>query len=237
VDERRESSYVDQMDGARDVAWAVTRTSGMREQITGDFDALVSEVAVAWSNSFPRRLGYTTRTELDATGPGHSAHAVRLHVERGDFEGHVVLCCDRSRDEAVLIRAVASARSLRVAAAEASGERVIRRAKVIAVSIGAAMCIGFCWLAAGVQEPVVGGLMLTIATAALLIGGGNLGARIGEGMAARRRWDAELEVQGDAGVQADLRRWNSLNRQLRNHRRALARGLRGAPFRRPALLA
>jgi hypothetical protein len=228
------------MDGARDVAWAVTRSSGMREQITGDFEALVSEVAVAWNTSFPRRLGYTTRTELDrakaeTAGPGRGADAVRLHVVRGDFEGHVALCCDRSRGEAVLIRAVATARSLRVSAAEASGERVIRRARVIATSIGAIICIGFCWLAAGVQMPVIGGLMLTIITASLLIGGGNLGVRIGEAMAARRRWDAEREVQGDVGVQADLRRWNSLNRQLRGQRRALARGQRGAPFRRPAL--
>lgn len=231
------------MDGARDVAWAVTRSSGMREQITGDFEALVSEVAAAWSSTFPRRLGYTTRTELalqsGETGglahPVRAADAVRLHVVRGDFEANVVLCCDWSRSDAVLIRAVASARSLRVAAAEAAGERVIRRARGVAISIGAALCVGFCWLAAGVQMPVIGGLMLTVITASLLIGGGNLGVRVGESMAAQRRWDAELEVQSDAGVQADLRRWNSLNRQLRNHRRALARGLRGGPFRRPAL--
>jgi hypothetical protein len=213
------------MDGARDVAWAVARSSGMPGQVTGDFEALVNEVMVAWSNSFPRRLGYVTRTEL--AGP-----SLQLHVSRGDFEGHVVLCCDRSRGEAVLIRAVASARSLRVSAAEAAGERVVRRARAIAISIGAAMCVGFCWLAAGVQMPVVGGLMLTVITASLLIGGGNLGVRIGESMAARRRWDAEREVQSDTGVQADLRRWNSLNRQLRGHRRALARGDRGGPFRR-----
>jgi hypothetical protein len=228
------------MDGARDVAWAVTRSNGMPEQIAGDFEALVTEVAAAWSNSFPRRLGYTTRTQLESAGPAPlpgpaRADAVRLHVMRGDFEGHVVLCCDRSRGEAVLIRAVASARSLRVVAAEAAGERVIRRARVIAMGIGVALCVGFCWLAAGVQMPVIGGLMLTVITASLLIGGGNLGVRVGESMAARRRWDAEREVQGDASVQADLRRWNSLNRQLRGHRRALARGLRGAPFRRPAL--
>lgn len=233
------------MDGARDVAWAVTRSSGMREQITGDFEALVSEVAAAWSSSFPRRLGYTTRTELalqaesgraaESAHPGRGPDAVRLHVMRGDFEAHVVLCCDWSRGDAVLIRAVASARSLRVSAAEAAGERVIRRARVIAISIGVALCVGFCWLAAGVQMPVIGGLMLTVITASLLIGGGNLGVRVGESMAARRRWDAEREVQGDTAVQADLRRWNSLNRQLRNHRRALSRGLRGGPFRRPAL--
>jgi hypothetical protein len=223
------------MDGARDVAWAVTRSTGMREQIAGDFEALVSQVGSAWNSSFPRRLGYITRTELDAVGPGRAPNAVRLHVERGDFEGCVVLCCDDARREAVLIRAVASARSLRVTAAELAGERVIRRARVIATSIGAVLCVVFCWLAAGVQMPVVGGLMLTILTASLLIGGGNLGVRVGESMAARRRWDAEREVQRDAGVQADLRRWNSLNRQLRGYRRALSRGLRGAPFRRPAL--
>jgi hypothetical protein len=175
-----------------------------------------------------------------AESPGSSqaavavrADAVRLHVMRGDFEGHVVLCCDWGRGAAVLIRAGASARSLRVSAAEVAGERVIRRSRAVATSIGVALCVGFCWLAAGVQMPVVGGLMLTIITASLLIGGGTLGVRVGESMAARRRWDAEREVQGDAGVQADLRRWNSLNRQLRCHRRALTRGLRGAPFRRP----
>ena len=229
VDERRESAYVEVMDGARDVAWAVTRSSGMRDQVAGDFESLVSEVAEARSTAFPRRSGYTTRTEAE------SADAVQLHVVRGDFEAHVVLCCDRRPGEAVLIRAVATARSLRVSAAEASGERVIRRARAISLGIGGLLCIGFCWLAAGVQMPVIGGLMLTIITASLLIGGGNLGVRIGEALAARRRWEAERVVQGDAGVQADLRRWNSLNRQLRYHRRALTRGQRGAPFRRPAL--
>lgn len=216
------------MDGARDVAWAVTRSSGMRDQISGDFEALVSEVAEAWSAAFPRRFGYASRIEP-------SPDAVRLHVVRGDFEGVVVLCCDRRPGEAVLIRAVATARSLRVVAAEAAGERVVRRARIVATSVGGWFCVGFCWLAAGVQMPFLGGLMLTIITASLLLGASNLGVRIGEAMAARRRWEAEREVQADAGVQADLRRWNSLNRQLRGHRRALARGQRGAPFRRPAL--
>jgi hypothetical protein len=216
------------MDGARDVAWAVTRSGGMRDQIAGDFELLVSEIAVAWSTAFPRRFGYTTRTEP-------SVDAVRLHVVRGDFEGDVVLCCERRAGEEVLIRAVATARSLRVCAAEAAGERVIRRARVVAIGIGVMLSVGFCWLAAGVQMPFIGGLMLTIITASLLIGASNLGVRIGEAMAARRRWEAERAVQGDSSVQADLRRWNSLNRQLRNQRRALTRGQRGAPFRRPAL--
>lgn len=97
------------------------------------------------------------------------------------------------------------------------------------------MCVGFCWLAAGVQMPVVGGLMLSIITACLLVGGGNLGSRIGEAVAGWRLLRAERAVRADIGVQADIRRWNSLNRQLRGHRRALARGIGSDPFRRAAL--
>ncbi|HLT38226.1 MAG TPA: hypothetical protein VK034_18200 [Enhygromyxa sp.] len=217
------------MDGAREVAWAVTRAGCGRGQVTGDFAALVSEVEATWANLFPRRLGYTTRTEA------RSDNVVRLEVRRGDFEGHVELCCDFDRHDAVRIRALASARSQRMIAAELAGQRVIRRARAIATAIGALICVGFCWLAAGVEMPVVGGLMLSIITACVLVGGGNLGSRIGEGMAAWRRLDAERAVSADIGVQADIRRWNSLNRQLRGHRRALARGLGSDPFRRAAL--
>jgi hypothetical protein len=224
------------MDGARDVAWAVTRTGCMKAQIADDFDALVREVEGAWKHLFPRRLGYQTRTET------LSDQVVRLYVKRGDFEGHVELCCDwdgpggtGGRHDAVLIRAVAIARSQRLSAAEASGQRAIRRSRRIATVIGAVIGVGFCWLAAGVQMPVVGGLMLTAITVCLLVGSDNLGVRIGEGMAAHRRLAAERAIQDDPGVQADLRRWNSLNRQLRGHRRTLVRGLSGAPFRRPAL--
>jgi hypothetical protein len=225
------------MDGAREVAWAVTRTGCVRAQITHEFQNLVGEVKGAWSHLFPRRLGYQTRTET------RNDHVVRLHVRRGDFEGRVELCCDWNGDwdqqrgalrDAVLIRAVARAQSQRLSAAEASGDRAIRRSRRIATLVGAAIGVGFCWLAVGAQMPVVGGLMLSIITASLLVGGGNIGGRIGEGMAARRRLSAERALQDDLGVQADIRRWNSLNRQLRSHRRALSRGLRGAPFRRPA---
>ena len=230
------------MDGAREVAWAVTRTGCVRAQIAQDFQTLVGEVEGAWVHLFPRRLGYQIWTEALRD------HVVRLHVRRGDFEGRVELCCDwgcdcevgeageaGDRREAVLIRAVACARSQRLTAAEAAGERAIRRSRRVATAIGAAIGIGFCWLAAGVQMPVVGGLMLSVITASLLVGGGSLGSRVGEGMAAQRRLTAERAIQDDLGVQADIRRWNSLNRQLRGHRRALVRGLSGAPFRRPAL--
>ncbi|HVH98515.1 MAG TPA: hypothetical protein VM869_07390 [Enhygromyxa sp.] len=217
------------MDGAREVAWAVTRAGCGRGQVAGDFSALVSEVEAAWANLFPRRLGYCTRTELI------SDHVVRLEVRRGDFEGHVELCCDYDRRDAGRIRAVASARSQRMAEAEAAGQRIIRRARGVATAVGALMCVGFCWLAAGVHMPVVGGLMLSIITACLLVGGGNLGARVGEVVAGWRMLRAERAVLADIGVQADIRRWNSLNRQLRGHRRALARGLGADPFRRAAL--
>jgi hypothetical protein len=214
------------MDGAREVAWAVTRAGCGRGQVAGDFTALVSEVETAWANLFPRRLGYFTRMQLI------SDQVVRLEVRRGDFEGHVELCCDFDRREAGRIRALATARSQRMTEAEVEGRRTIRRARGIATGVGALMCAGFCWLAAGAQMPVVGGLMLSIITTCLLVGGGNLGSRIGEAVAAWRMHSAERAVSADMGVQADIRRWNSLNRQLRGHRRALARGLGADPFRR-----
>lgn len=201
----------------------------MRTQITSEFEALVGEVEGEWRKLFPRRLGYLTRTELA------SEHAVVLHVRRGDFEGHVELCCDWDRSDAVLIRAVASSSSRRLAAAAESGERAIRQARGIALSVVAGIALGCCWLAAGAQMPVVGTLMILLITGSLVVGGGKLGEQLGEAMAAHLRHVAELELQEDVGVQADLRRWNSLGRQLRSHRRALARGLRGAPFRRAAL--
>jgi hypothetical protein len=216
------------MEGAREVAWAVTRAGCARGQVTGDFEALVSEVEAAWTNLFPRRLGYLTRTTPI------SDHEVRLDVRRGDFEGHVDLCCDWDRNDAGRIRAVASARSQRLSAAELAGRRAIRRARGIATSVGGLMCVGFVWLAAGVQAPVLAGLMLSIITTCLLVGGGNLGSRIGEALAAWRLLRAERAVSADIGVQADIRRWNSLNRQLRHHRRALSKGLGNDPFRRPA---
>ena len=220
------------MDGAREVAWAVTRAGCGRGQLTGDFEAMVREVESAWTNLFPRRLGYLTRTELVAE------HTIRLEVRRGDFEGQVELCCELGEWERHVpgrIRAVASARSQRESAAERAGERVVRRSRVIATSIGGVIGAGFCWLAAGVQMPVLGGLMLSVITSSLLIGGGNLGSRVGEAVASRRMLSAAREVEADLGVQADIRRWNSLNRQLRGYRRALARGLDSSPFRRAAL--
>jgi hypothetical protein len=214
------------MEGVREVAWAVTRPGCGRAQVSDDFQALVSDVVSAWTDLFPRRLGYSTRTEAVAD------QVVRLVVHRGDFEGHVELCCELDRHESSRIRAVAQARSKRVIAAEAAGERAIRRARGAAVGLGILGGLGFCWLAAGANMPVVGGLLLTIIVVVLVVGGDNLGSRVGEEFASRRMLTAQLDVGADLGVQADIRRWNSLNRRLRGHRRALARGLSGGPFRR-----
>lgn len=228
VDAEHESAYVGDMDGAREVAWAVMRSGCLNSQIAADYGALVEDIEGSWKRLFPRRLGYSTQIEAP------SEHLVRLHVRRGDFEGSVDLCCEWRRGDAAQIRAVALAESARLRSVQASGERTVRRARVIATCVGASIGLAFCWLAAGVQMPVVGGLMLSIIMACLLIGGGNLGARVGEGLASRRRDNAERAVQADPSVQADIRRWNSLNRQLRGHRRALVRGMSGAPFRREA---
>jgi len=216
------------MDGARDVAWAVKRVGCARGKVRAEFEGMVAEVEAAWSRAFSRRLGYFTSTE---TVPGQ---VVRLVVRRGDFEGSVELRCDWDPRDAGQIRAIAVARSQRLSASEAAGQRAIRRARGVAIGLAAALGVGFCWLAAGVQMPVIGGLMLTIIITCLLVGGGNLGTHVGEAVAGWRERRVQRAVCADAGVQADIRRWNSVNRELRGHRRALARGDRGGPFRRMA---
>jgi hypothetical protein len=129
---------------------------------------------------------------------------------------------------------VASADSRQVLAARAAGRRAIDRASVLATGMGALASLGFCCLAFRVElAPLVVGLMLlTMIVGILLVGGHALGVRVGEDLASRYQNRAELRLQQDVGLQADLKRWNSLGRQLRWHRRVLARGLAGTPFRR-----
>ncbi len=219
------------MDGAREVAWAVSRVGSTRD-LDGEFDALVHELEQSWVSLFPKRLGYRTSTEQTREG---STHSVRWRVERGDFIGQVQLCREGERegDEVGVIRAVASAESQQLQIVSRRGARVVACSRGCTTAIGVLLGIGFCWFAAGTtMVPVIGGLLLTVLTSTLVLVGSTLGARIGEGLAARRRNEVELALQADPGVQADLKRWSSLSRQLRWHRRALSRSLQGAPFRR-----
>lgn len=219
------------MEGVRELAWAVDRGGSLPTQISEEFGDLVDEVESVWSALFPLRLGYRTRTEAV------DEHAIRLTVSRGDFQGQVELACDFKRERDVLIRAMAAAHSRRELEALAAGERTIRRARRLATSCGGLIGVGLAsmaWASSAAQMPVIGGLMLTVIFSSLLIGGLSIGGRIGEGLALRRRALVERDVGRDLDVQADIKRWNSLNRQLRGHRRTLARGHRGAPFRREA---
>lgn len=226
MDGTGEPAYGRYVDGAREVAWAVPRSRTLTSQIRADYDSLVDEVEGTWGSLFPRRLGYRTRIEAltDAS--------VRLTVSRWDFCGQVELCCDWDRGDEVLIRAVASSRSRLQLAAAAAGERAIRRARRAATVVGGLIGAGFCWFAAGVQMPLIGGLMLTVILVSLMVGGGTLGARVGEALASRWRRSAEQARLADPASEVDRARWIRFERQLRAHRRTLARGLNGAPFRR-----
>lgn len=222
------------MEGAREVAWAVSRTGDRPDDNDRDYGTLVRDVSGAWTQLFPRRLGY--RTELAAA----DEHRTRLVVRRGDFSGQVELCLESGRVRGPSIRAFARACSEREQVARALGRRVVRRAQVAATVAGAVvavwvMALSYLWVSGGVQMPVVGGMILTTLTAALLVGGSSVGARIGEGVARRLCASVEDELRRDAGVQADIERWNRLSRQLRSHRRDLARRTRGGPFRREAV--
>ncbi len=223
---------VEAMDGARELAWAVSRVGCSQRENHEEFAKLVREVEHEWRAVFPRQLGYETHEQRGA------GSEVRLTVARGDFVGQVELCCAPERNGSAsrgreLIRLTASADSHEVLAARAAGRRAIRVASGVATSIGALLSLGFCWLTIGVESaPLVVGLLLTVVITVLLVGGHALGVRVGEDLAERFELRAELRLDRDAGLQADLKRWNALGRQLRWRRRALARGLSGTPFRR-----
>jgi hypothetical protein len=233
---------VDPMHGAREFAWAVPRVGRSRGEIRDEFAKLVGEVEREWQAVFSRRLGYEIREQRQDDGS-----EVRLTVSRGDFVGHVELCCEPERAlesagpgrasepaGALVIRMVASADSREVLAARAAGRRAIDRASLLTTSAGALLSLGFCWLTLRVElAPLVVGLMLLATIIGfLLVGGHALGVRVGEDLASRYQLRAERRLQHDLGLQADVKRWNSLGRQLRWHRRALARGVAGTPFRR-----
>jgi hypothetical protein len=203
---------------------------------------LVREVEREWQAVFSRRLGYEIVEQRQDDGS-----EVRLTVSRGDFVGQVDLCCtgsssagarrtnqeDPPNESALVIRMVASADSREVSAARAAGRRAIQRASIFATCVGGLLSLGFCWMTIGVESaPLIVGLMLTVIIGSLVLGGHTLGVRVGEDLADRYQLRAERRLEQDAGLQADLKRWNSLGRQLRWHRRALARGLDGTPFRR-----
>jgi hypothetical protein len=223
------------MEGARELAWAVTRVGRAREG-HDEFDRLVHEVAEAWRAIFPAKLGYQLDEERDATadaGPG--AREVRLKVSRGDFVGSVELCCapERATSSALVIRVVARADSREVEAARAAGQRALGWSTRLSTAAGVALSLGFCWLTIGVESaPLIVGLMLTVILGILIVGGYALGVRIGEDLADRFALVAERRAGDDPAMQADFKRWHSLARQLRVQRRALARGLAGTPFRR-----
>lgn len=218
------------MGGARELAWAVTRVGRSEGESRDDFTKLVGEVEREWQALFPRRLGYAIEAERDGS-------EVRLTVSRGDFVGKLELCCARERAQDVggsMIRLVASADSRELLAARAAGRRAIGWASGLATGVGALASLGLCWLAVSVElAPLgVGLMMLAVIIGMALIGGHLLGVRLGEDLARHFELRAERRRADDLGLRADLERWKCLGRRLRGHRRALARGLVGTPFRR-----
>lgn len=232
------------MEGARELAWAVTRV-GRRHESHDEFERLVRDVEQAWRAVFPRKLGYqldehasSGPASSEPASPGPACREVRLTVTRGDFMARLELCCEpeRATSNALVIRVVASADSREVAAARAAGRRALGWSTKLTTAAGVLLGFGFCWLTIGVESaPLIVGLMLTVILGILIVGGHTLGVRIGEDLADRMQLQAARRLDADPALQADLKRWQSLGRQLRWHRRALARGLVGAPFRRDPL--
>ncbi|NVB40396.1 hypothetical protein G6O69_21330 [Pseudenhygromyxa sp. WMMC2535] len=239
------------MEGAREIAWAVSLAGHRPTEVREDFAALVGGVLSSWRSIFPEELGYETQIQRQPSdesdeeggggvGRGERGQArVRVVVRRGDFQGELELCSERDRRALPRIRALAEARSQRELAAREDTARRVRWVRRAALSWGvtlavAIMGLSFYWVVDDADMPLIGGLLLIVITASLVVGAAALGARIGESLVARGTLEIQRTFDEDPQTQADLRRWRSLERALRAQRRALSRGRSGGPFRRPA---
>lgn len=183
-----------------------------------------------WGEFFPQQSGYSvTRTHV----PG----GFRLRVLRGDFLGEVEIRVP-PRERGVRLRLHGWACSQRLSAAERSAARASERLRTLGSVVGVA------GLMAGLSQMFVhppnfdvdllfllGGLLVVVILVIALATGGNLGAWLGEHVAAGIWGRALAKVEDDAGLREDLQRWRALVKNLAHYRDALANATRRQPFR------
>jgi hypothetical protein len=168
-----------------------------------------------------------------------------MHVRRGDFEANLAIERNlepRGRNcgsATPSVRMFGRAQSIEVRRAHDVGERLVQRGRWVGGAVGLGLFLSLAWFMIGVNNPVymLGGMLLVVALLLALMGGGTLGAWVGERLAAHRVERARRTLDGNVAMRDDIRRWKAVSRQLSAQRTALA-GHRGQPFRsEPSTLA
>lgn len=198
----------------------------------GEAAAAARHVEGLWGEFFPQTTGYAV--ERDEQGGG-----VRLRVRRGDFFGEVEVV-SHARERGAQLKLHGWACSRRLEEAERAAARASERLRLAGSLLGAGGLLGFL-SQLFVHPPnftvdmlfFLGGLLVVVILVIALATGGNLGAWLGEHVAAGIWGRALAQVDDDAALRDDLHRWRALVRNLAHYRDALASATRRQPFRSP----
>lgn len=217
------------MERGHGFGWAVSvpRDRGPGREV----EAAAQHVESLWGSCFPARSGYAVRRAI-LPGAG-----LRLEVCRGDFRGEIEV--SRAHPRAHL-KVHGHAGSQRLTLAQTRAHRAIERLRIGGAALG---CAALCtWMMQLFVHPpgftvdmmfLLGGLLVVVILIIALATGANLGAWLGEQVAAAEWGRALAQVEGDPGLRADLQRWRGLVRSLSLYREALASAGRRGPFRAP----
>lgn len=207
--------------------WAIPVSDGSRR---GEAAAAARHVEGLWGEFFPQKTGYSvTRAEL----PG----GFRLRVQRGDFFGEVEVK-SHARDRGAQLKMHGWACSQRLTAAERAAARASERLRTLGSVLGAGGLL--LWMSQMFVHPpnltvdlmfLLGGLLVVVILLIAVATGGNLGAWLGEHVAAGIWGRAMAQVEGDRGLRDDLVRWRALVKNLAHFRDVLASSGRRQPFR------
>jgi hypothetical protein len=207
--------------------WAIPVSDGSPR---GEAASAGRHVEGLWGEFFPQKTGYSvTRAEL----PG----GFRLRVQRGDFCGEVEVK-SHARERGAQLKLHGWACSQRLSEAERAAARASERLRTIGSFAGAGGLLA--WLSQLFAYPpnftvdmlfFLGGLLVVVILIIALATGGNLGAWLGEHVAAGIWGRAMEQVEHDAALREDLVRWRALVKNLAHYRDALAGSTRRQPFR------
>lgn len=196
----------------------------------GELSAVSRNVEGLWGAFFPDSAGYSVERVERAEG-------LALRVVRGDFRGEIEVS-RQPRERGALLKFHGHAGSQRLAAAEVRAARAIDRLRT-GGSVTGALAL-FSWMTQMFVHPprfnvdlmfLLGGLLVVVILVIALATGANLGAWLGEQVAAAGWGRALAEAEHDTQLREDLQRWRALVRNLAQLRDALAADGRRSPFR------
>ena len=214
--------------------WVVHPRGRKPGQLRNDIRSLVQWSSDRWDAYFPRARGYAVTVDVDESADTEpvATRPLRLSADRGDFHAEVTV----EIPEPGHIRMYGRATSSHMLVAERIAGRYVSIGRFVGGVVGFGLFSTLAWFSVGVVDPifVLGGLLMVVALVVSLTAGAALGSFFGERFADRARRRAAQMVADDPGIEADLKRWKSLVRQLVAQRTVMRGGDRQQPFRRQA---